>query len=108
MAQYLSPETIKAAAQRLIDSRARDGLVHFLLLKRALVRANAIDVAFSSNDEHFTGGMRDLAGTYPSETGLVAPAGMNPFVKVFGTAGADKYVSGRWTTNGPADALSGP
>ena len=108
MAQYLSPETIKAAAQRLIDSRARDGLVHFLLLKRALVRANAKDVAFSSNDEHFTGGMRDLAGTYPPETGLVAPAGINPFVKVFGTAGAVKYVSGRWTTNGPADALSGP
>lgn len=108
MAQYLSPETVKAAAQRLIDSRARDGLVHFLLLKRALVRANANDVAFSSNDEHFTGGMKDLAGTYPPETGLVAPAGISPFVKVFGTSGADKYVSGRWTTNGPADALSGP
>lgn len=108
MAQYLTPEIIKAASQRLIDSRARDGLVHFLVLKRSLVRANANDVAFSSNDEHFTGGMRDLAGTYPPETGLVAPAGIYPFVKVFGTAGADKYVSGRWTTNGPADALSGP
>lgn len=108
MALYLSPETVKAATQHLIDSRARDGLVHFLLLKRALIRANANDVAFSSNDEHFTGAMRDLAGTYPPETGLVAPVGVSPFVKVFGTAGADKYVSGRWTTNGPADALSGP
>ena len=108
MAQYLTAEIIKAAANRLIDSRARDGMVHFLLLKRALVRANANDVAFSSNDEHFTGGMRDLGGTYPEGTGFVAPPKVSPFVKVFGTAGAEKYVSGRWTTNGPADALSGP
>lgn len=108
MAQYLTAEIIKAAANRLIDSRARDGMVHFLLFKRALVRANANDVAFSSNDEHFTGGMRDLGGTYPEGTGFVAPPRVSPFVKVFGTAGAEKYVSGRWTTNGPADALSGP
>ena len=108
MALYLSAESISAATQRLIDSRARDGLVHFLLLKRALARAHSNDVAFSSNDEHFTGGMRDLAATYPPETGLTIPAGVSPFVKVFGTAGADKYVSARWTTNGPADALSGP
>ena len=108
MAQYLSSKIIKAAADRLIESRARDGMVHFLLLKRALIRANANDVAFSSNDEHFTGGMRDLSGTYPEGIGFVSPAGVSPFVKVFGTAGADKYVSGRWTTNGPADALSGP
>ena len=65
MALYLSAESISAATQRLIDSRARDGLVHFLLLKRALARAHSNDVAFSSNDEHFTGGMRDLAATYP-------------------------------------------
>ena len=108
MAQYLRRESIKAAAQRLIDSRARDGLVHFLLFKRALVRAGTHDVAFSSNDDNFTGAMRDLAGTYPTGTHLVAPAGFRPFVKVFGTAGAEKYVSARWTTNGPADALSGP
>lgn len=108
MAQYLRPESIKAAAQRLIDSRARDGLVHFLLFKRALVRAGAHDVAFSSNDDNFTGAMRDLAGTYPTGTRLVAPAGFSPFVKIFGTAGAQKYVSARWITNGPADALSGP
>ena len=108
MAQYLTATIIKTAADRLIHSRARDGMVHFLLLKRALVRANANDVAFSSNDEHFTGGMKDLGATYPEGIGLAAPAIISPFVKVFGTAGAEKYVSGRWTTNGPADALSGP
>ena len=36
------------------------------------------------------------------------PAGFEPFVKVFGTANAEKYVSRKWTTNGPADTLSGP
>ena len=108
MGYYLSPAIIKAAVQRLCDSRDRDGMVHFLLLKSALVRANANDIAFSSNDEHFTGGMKDLAATYPPETNDFVPANVKPFVKIFGTSGAEKYVSSRWTTNGPADALSGP
>jgi energy-coupling factor transporter ATP-binding protein EcfA2 len=108
MAQYLASEVIKQAAERLSASRARDGMVHFLLLKRALVRAKAEDVAFSSNDENFTGAMRDLAASLPPGTEKHADLGISPFVKVFGTAGADKYVSARWTTNGPADALSGP
>lgn len=108
MSRYLSAETISASMQRLIDSRARDGLVHFLLLKRALARAKTKAVPFSSKDVSFTGAMRDLAATYPPDIGLEAPSKVEPFVKVFGTAGASKYVSGRWTTNGPADTLSGP
>ena len=108
MAQYLSAETIRSAAQRLIDSRAKSGLVDFLVLKRSLVRASASEIPFSSIDPHFTGAMRDLAGTYPANTGLAAPANFRPFVKVFGTAGAEKYVSRKWLTNGPADTLSGP
>jgi MoxR-like ATPase len=108
MKRFLSAETIKASVQRLVDSRARDGLVHFLLLKRALARAQTVDVPFSSNDVNFTGAMRDLAATYPPNSGLEVPPNIKPFVKVFGTAGAAKYVSGRWTTNGPADTLSGP
>lgn len=108
MAKFLSAETISASMQRLIDSRARDGFVHFILLKRAIARAQANDVPFSSNDPNFTGAMRDLAATYPPNIGLKAPPHISPFVKVFGTAGASKYVSGRWTTNGPADTLSGP
>lgn len=108
MAQYLAAEVIKQAVDRLSTSRARDGMVHFLLLKRALVRAKAQDVAFSSNDENFTGAMRDLAASLPAGTEKHSSLRISPFVKVFGTAGADKYVSARWTTNGPADALSGP
>jgi hypothetical protein len=108
MKRFLSAEAISASTQRLINSRARDGLVHFLLLKRALARAQNKNVPFSSNDANFTGAMRDLAATYPPDIGLEAPSKISPFVKVFGTAGASKYVSGRWTTNGPADTLSGP
>lgn len=108
MSRFLSAETISASMQHLIDSRARDGLVHFLLLKRALTRAKTKAVSFSSNDANFTGAMRDLAATYPPGIGIEAAPSISPFVKVFGTAGASKYVSGRWTTNGPADTLSGP
>ncbi len=108
MKKFLSSETISASTQRLIHSKARDGLVHFLLLKRALARTQNKAVPFSSNDANFTGAMRDLAATYPPYIGLEAPPKISPFVKVFGTAGASKYVSGRWITNGPADTLSGP
>lgn len=108
MGCYLSQKIIQESIQRLCDSRARDGMVHFLLLKRALVRANANEVAFSSNDDHFTGGMEDLAATFPPGTDAFALNDVKPFVKIFGTSGSEKYVSSRWTTNGPADALSGP
>jgi hypothetical protein len=108
MASYLSAETIKAAVQRLIDSRAKSGLVDFLVLKRALSRAEANEIPFSSTDANFTGAMSDLAATYPTGIGLATPARFRPFVKVFGTAGAEKYVTKKWLTNGPADTLSGP
>jgi energy-coupling factor transporter ATP-binding protein EcfA2 len=108
MAKYLSSESIRAATQRLIDSRAKSGLVDFLVLKRALARAQANEVPFSSTDANFTGAMGDLAATYPAGIAHPAPAKFSPFVKVFGTAGADKYVTKKWLTNGPADTLSGP
>lgn len=108
MAKYLSSETVSAATERLIDSRAKSGLVDYLVLKRALARAGANDVPFSSTDGKFTGAMNDLAATYPLGIGNPAPAKFSPFVKVFGTAGAEKYVTKKWLTNGPADTLSGP
>lgn len=108
MATYLSAETIKESIQRLIDSRAKSGVVDFLVLKRALSRAVAKEIPFSSTDANFTGAMSDLAATYPTGRGLAMPSRFRPFVKVFGTAGAEKYVTKKWLTNGPADTLSGP
>lgn len=52
--------------------------------------------------------MEEIAGTYPDDMNTAMPAGMNPFVKIFGTAGAEKYVSRKYKTNGPADTLAGP
>jgi hypothetical protein len=108
MAQYLSSEVIRTATQRLIDSRAKSGLVDFLVLKRALARAHAREVPFSSTDANFTDAMSDIAATYPVGIVQPAPAAFKPFVKVLGTAGAEKYVTKKWLTNGPADTLSGP
>lgn len=108
MAKFLSSETTRAATQRLINSRAKSGFVDFLVLKRALARAHANEVPFSSTDANFTGAMSDLAATYPSGVDQPSPANFSPFVKVFGTAGAEKYVTKKWLTNGPADTLSGP
>ena len=108
MATYLTPETIKASVQRFIDSRAKSGLVDFLVLKRALSRAGTNEIPFSSTDASLTGAMVDLAATYPPGIGFSQPANFSPFVKVFGTAGAEKYVTRKWLTNGPADTLSGP
>lgn len=108
MAKYLSSETIRAATQRLIESRAKSGLVDFLVLKRALVRAQSNEIPFSSTDANFIGAMVALAATYPAGMTHTPPGKFSPFVKVFGTAGAEKYVTKKWRTNGPADTLSGP
>jgi hypothetical protein len=108
MARYLPATAIKASVDRLIDSRAKSGLVDFLVFKRALSRAGANEIPFSSTDANFTGAMGDLAATYPQVAGLTSPPKGKPFVKVFGTAGAEKYVTKKWLTNGPADTLSGP
>lgn len=52
--------------------------------------------------------MKDLAATFPQSEQYESPVNFKPFVKVFGTAGAVKYVTRKWTTNGPADTLAGP
>lgn len=108
MPSFLSPEAIKKSVKRLINSRAKSGVVDFLVLKRALSRKGINEIPFSSTDAEFTGAMVDLAATYPIVYGLNKPSSFKPFVKVFGTAGAEKYVTRKWLTNGPADTLSGP
>lgn len=108
MARYLSAPTIRQSVQRLIDSRAKSGLMEFLVLKRALTRSGKPTIPFSMTDPDFTGAMNDLAATYPTGIALDPPPKFSPFVKVFGTAGAEKYVTKKWRTNGPADTLSGP
>ncbi len=93
-------------------SKARSGFVDFLVLKRALQRAlqraEQGEISFSSRDSDFTGAMKDLAATFPQSEQYESPVHFKPFVKVFGTAGAVKYVTRKWTTNGPADTLAGP
>jgi hypothetical protein len=107
MAKFLSSEIIRTATQRLIDSRAKSGFVDFLVFKHALTRASSNEVPFSSTDADFTGAMGALAATYPTGIAHPPPAKLRPFVKVFGTAGAEKYMTKKWRTNGPADTLSG-
>ncbi len=108
MPRFLSPQTIFDSSQRLILSKARSGFVDFLVLKRALQRAEQSEISFSSRDPDFTGAMKDLAATFPQSEQHEIPATFKPFVKVFGTAGAVKYMTRKWTTNGPADTLAGP
>ena len=108
MAKFFTPFVLTGSIQRLISSKARSGFVDFLVLKRALVRVKSIEIPFSSRDPDFTGAMRDLAATFPSAEQHAIPESFEPFVKVFGTANAEKYVSRKWITNGPADTLSGP
>lgn len=108
MSSFLSAEIIKKSVQKLIDSRAKSGVVDFLVLKRALSRTGVNEIRFSSTDANFTGAMNDLAATYPIGSELDMPSSFRPFVKIFGTAGSEKYVTRKWLTNGPADTLSGP
>jgi hypothetical protein len=108
MAAYLSASVIKQSANRLIESRAKNGLADFLILKRSLSRSNSASIAFSSRDINFVGAMNEIAGTYPNGMTFDIPFSMSPFVKIFGTADSNKYVSHKYKTNGPADTLAGP
>ena len=104
MARFLTAHTIKAAAERLIASRALSGFADFLVLKRALTRAGGDSIAFSMRDADFTGAMSEVAGTYPAGVGTTPPANIRPFVKVFGTAA---YLTRKYPSNGAADTLAG-
>ena len=109
MSQFLRPEVIQNAINRLVESRAKSGFTDFLILKRALARSGSDSVPFSMNDDNFTGAINELAATVPSAAGFSAPVNVpGPFIKIFGTADAEKkYVSRKMLTNGPADTLSG-
>ena len=106
MPLYLPVQVISSAINRLIESKAQRGFTDFLILKRALKRANSDTVPFSMKDSNFTGAIHDVAGTKIDQTGIdTASDSCDPFFKVFGIA---QGVSRKMLTNGSADTLSGP
>lgn len=106
MPLYLPAQVISSAVNRLVASKAQRGFTDFLILKRALKRANSETVPFSMKESNFTGAIHDVAGTQNAASGI-DPAADNcdPFFKVFGIA---QGVSRKMLTNGSADTLSGP
>lgn len=107
MAKFLTAPTLKSASERLIQSRAKSGFVDFLVLKRSFIRGGNQEIPFSSKNVAFTESMRDLAATFPLSSVAATPNGFQPFVKVWGTANAEKYISQKWQSNGPAVTLAG-
>lgn len=104
MPKYFSSKAISVAVQRLIDSRALSGFIDFLVLKRALVKAQSDSIELSMKNENFTGAIFEMTGTRPISVPVESSVDMPPFVKVFGTAG---YLTAKYPSNGASVTLAG-
>ncbi len=107
MPSFITSKILAESSARLTNSKAKSGFADFLVLKRAIQRSGSDEVPFSSVDSSFTGAMKDLTSTFPLLDIAGIPANFRPFVKVWGTAGAEKYLTRKYLTNGAADTLSG-
>jgi MoxR-like ATPase len=107
MPRFITSTILSESSTRLINSKAKSGFADFLVLKRAIQRSGSEEVPFSSVDSSFTGAMRDMTSTFPLLDIAATPVSFKPFVKIWGTAGAEKYLTRKYLTNGAADTLSG-
>jgi hypothetical protein len=106
MTKFLPPETIRAAVNRLGESRAHSILLDYLIFKRALINANQVGKA----DSVVTGIKANAYVTAINELSRVAdPAESElPYFSPFG-ARRDKgrgYKSKKYPSNGPSDTVS--
>src|SRR6266567_1926999 len=105
---FLRPEIIEDSAIRLMKSRASIGFINYLIFKRTQVLGGNEEVALSTKNKPFMEAMDDLAACYQGQAATIKRIDVKPFVNVFGSAEkGDKYISGKFTTNGPADTLGG-
>lgn len=106
MTLYLSQETIRAAVERLGQSRANSALTDYLVFKRALVRANAN--ADGEPGPIVTGTRATDYVAAINELTRVADGDDRPYFAPFG-ARRDTgrgYRSKKYPSNGPSDTVS--
>ena len=106
MTSFLSPATIRAAVDRLGESRAQSSLLDYLIFKRALVHTLAdgsgATVVTGTKSEHYLRAIIELAGVAdPAESD-------RPYFSPFG-ARRDKgrgFKGKKFPSNGPSDTVN--
>ena len=106
MTSYLSPETIRAAVDRLGESRAQSNLLDYLIFKRALLHTQSDhagdSVVTGTKSEPYVRAIDELARVAdPAQSEL-------PYFSPFG-ARRDKgrgFKSKKYPSNGPSDTVS--
>jgi hypothetical protein len=103
MPKFINAERLKAAVDRLRQSRASGGMVNFLILKRAVKLAGSKPINLSMNDRDFQQAITDIAW-WPMEHDTDEP---RPFIDVFGSvkAKSNGLKKKKYRSNGPADTL---
>src|SRR5690242_7120117 len=103
MASFLTANRLKAAVDRLRQSRASGGMVNFLILKRAIKLAGHNPMNLSTKDKSFQQAITDIAW-WPTDTNSDEP---RPFIDVFGSVKAKSHglKKSKYRSNGPADTL---
>lgn len=100
MTQYLNPATIKAAVNRLGESRAQSALVDYLVFKRALVDDGGDAVVTGTKSAPYIRAIDEL-----SKVG--DPASERPFFSPFGYRRdtGRGFKSKKYPSNGPSDTV---
>lgn len=103
MPRYISAERIKAAVDRLRQSRASGGMVNFLILKRAVKLSDTGKVNLSLKDKLFQQAITEIAW-WPADQ---ESDEQRPFIDVFGSLNVKNYglKKAKYRSNGPADTL---
>ncbi|MFM8573154.1 MAG: hypothetical protein ACKOAU_16280 [Pirellula sp.] len=103
MARFISADRLRAAIDRLRQSRASGGMVNFLILKRAVKLAANKPVNLSTKDAKFQQAITDIA-YWPGDENSDE---VRPFIDVFGSikAKSNGLKKSKYRSNGPADTL---
>lgn len=106
MTSYLSPATIRAAVERLGESRAQSALLDYLIFKRALVIIGRDDpmaaaVATGTKSERYVQAINELSN-------VADPASERPFFSPFGYRRdtGRGFKSKKYPSNGPSDTVN--
>lgn len=97
MAKHLTAERLLASIQALSKSRAKNGLIDFLIVKRSLKIKGSNEVAITQSEKAYTAAAEDLAGVGKAWN----PPGDKTFVNVLGVTDQDHgFRTKRWLSNG--------
>jgi hypothetical protein len=100
VALYLSAQRIAEALNRAGNSRAKGGLLDFLLVKRTFTAKGESAVAIIQSEQAYMGALDKLASCHTGDA-------KNPYINIFSITNSSKgYLNARYYSNGTGSTIS--